>query len=169
MIKKLNISLFLSINQYTGLDQLLNNITLIVARYIPLLFFICLIYLWIKKGDKYKDIVLYSVYASILGLTINFVMEFLFSNSVETFSDPVTFMLSVALMMTYFRETRKIGMILLVLGLTGAFMSIYIMYIPLYILGSTGVAIISTISIYSIKEKLVSLNQIFKLIYLILK
>lgn len=158
---------FLSINNYTNLD-LTNAITLVVA-YIPLIFVIVLIYSWIKKEDKHKDIVLYSIYAAILGFAINFVMESLFLNPSETFSDPVTFMFSVALTTVYFKETRKTGMILLILGLAVAFMSTYGIYLPLDVLESAVIAVISTLIIYIIKEKLVSLNQIFKLIYIILK
>jgi len=68
--------------------------------------------------------------------------------------------------MIYFQETRKIGLILLILALIGSFMmSIYNMYLPLNIFESLGVAIINTIIIYGIRKKLASLNQIFKLVY----
>ena len=160
-----SIPLFISTNQYINLDLLMNSITL----YIPLIFVIWIIYLWIKKEDKHKDIVLYSIYAAILGFAINFVVESLFLNPFETFSDPVTFMFSAALIMVYFKETRKTGMILLILGLAVAFMSIYSIQLPLDVLESAVIAVISTVIIYLIKEKLVSLNQIFKLIYIILK
>ena len=159
-----NIPLFLSNNQYTNLDLLMNSITL----YIPLIFIIWIIYLWIRKEDKHKDIVLYSIYAAILGSALNFIREILFLNHSETFSNSVIFMFSVALTQAYFNETRKIG-ILLILGVAVASIGAYITHLPLDVSGSAVIAIISTVLIYLIKEKLVSLNQIFKLVYIILK
>ena len=40
-------------------------------------------------------------------------------------SDHTTFMLSIALMMSYFKETRKIGIILAVLGLIGGLSRVF--------------------------------------------
>jgi len=132
-----------------------------------------LIYLWVKKGDRHKDIVLYSIYAAILGFIIAFIMGFFqiipFIHA-KTFFNSVIFMLSVAVMMIYFQETRKIGTIFLILGIIGSFMTaIYGTYSILDVLELLGVSIISTLIIYAIKEKLVSLNQIFRLMYIILK
>jgi len=136
----------------------------------PLIFIIWLIYLWIKKGDKHKDIVLYSVYASILGFIVTFVTGFLFSNSTETSFNNIIFMFAVAIMMLYFQETRKTGIILLILGLIGSLIVILSdLHLSIDIFGSAGVAIITTVIIYYLKEKLAPLNLIFKLIYLILK
>ncbi len=174
MIEQLNKTLFVFINQYVGINPFVNDIVTVVAQYLPVIFVILIIYLWIKKGDKHKDIILYCIYASILGLITTSIMDFFYSmqsiTSAGTFSNNIIFMLSVALMMTYFQETRKIGAILLILGLNGSFiMIIPSMNFPLDLFEPFGVAIISTIIIYSLKKKLTSLNQIFKLIYLILK
>ncbi len=167
MIEQLNIALFTFINQYTGLNSFLEDIA-VAAAYMPVIFIILLIYLWIKKGDKHKDIVLYCIYATILGIIINYSMQFITLAGI--FSSNIIFMLSVAFMMVYFQETRKTGVVLLILGLIGSFIIIiYSMHLPLDILDSLGIAIISTIVIYAIKKKLASLNQIFKLVYLILK
>jgi len=172
MIGQINRTLFTFIDQYTGLSTSVHNIALITVQYLPIIFIILLIYLWIKKGDKHKDIVLYSVYATLLGLIITFIIGFFpqipFISS-KTFSNQI-FMLSVAVMMLYFQETLKIGAILLSLEIFGGLSaSIYDMSLLLCIIKLFGVAIISTVIIYSIKGKLISLNQIFKLVYLILK
>ncbi len=187
MIEEINQVLFTFINQYTGLSPFIDSIAVVAAQYMPIIFALWLIYLWIKKGNKHKNIVLYSLYAAILGLILNFVIKIfyfhpkpfmvpvwipLFSVSAGTSfpSDQVTFMLSVALMMIYFKETRKSGIVLFILGITGGFVNIFSdVNFPLDIFGSVGIAIVSTVIIYLFKEKLAPLNQIFRLIYQILK
>jgi len=173
MIGQINRTPFTLINQCTWFSQFVDNVALITVQYLQIVFIILLVYLWIKKGDKYKDIVLYSIYAALLGFIITFIMGFFpqipFISS-KTFSNQIIFMLSVSVMMIYFQETFKIGVILISLGILGGLIAIiYDMSLLLYIIESFGVAIISTMIIYTIKEKLISLNQIFKLVYIILK
>ena len=145
------------------IDPNLINNTLIFLNYIPLIFIIWLIYIWIKKDDKYLDIVLYSLYAVIIVFIINIILGYyiLFN---------LVFMLSIALMLTYFKETRKSGLILLILGLTNAIINIYLNHIELQkILESIIVAIMTTIIIYYSKKYLIELNQILKAAYYVLK
>ena len=142
--------------------NLINN-TLILLNYLPLIFIIWLIYLWIKKDNEYMDIVLYSAYAVIIGYIINMILGYyiLFN---------LTFMLSIALMLTYFKETRKSGLILLILGLIYAIINIYLNHIDLQkIIGSIILASITTIIIYYSKKYLIELNQIVKAAYYVLK
>ena len=143
-------------------SNLINN-TLILLNYLPLVFIIWLIYLWIKKDNEYMDIVLYSTYAVIIGYIINMILRYyiLFN---------LTFMLSIALMLTYFKETRKSGLILLILGLIYAIINIYLNHIDLQkIIGSIILASITTIIIYYSKKYLIELNQIIKAAYYVLK
>ena len=104
----------------------LNSINISISlNFLSLIFVAWLIYIWIKKDDEYMDIVLYSVYAGFLGFIINMILGyFLVFNSIN-----VSFMLSIALMLTYFKETRKSGLILLILGLTSGILYIYLNYI----------------------------------------
>jgi undecaprenyl-diphosphatase len=142
--------------------NLINN-SLLFLNYLPLLFIIWLIYIWIKKDDEYMDIVLYSLYAVIIGFIINMVLRYyiLFN---------VTFMLSIALMLTYFKETRKSGLILIILGLISGIMNVYFNHIDLQkILGSIILAFMITIIIYYSKMYLIELNQILKAAYYVLK
>jgi undecaprenyl-diphosphatase len=82
----------------------------------------------------------------------------------------VAFILSIALMLTYFKETRKSGMILLILGLTDIIINIYLNNIDQQkIIGSIIVASITTIIIYYSKKYLIELNQIIKAAYYVLK
>jgi undecaprenyl-diphosphatase len=145
------------------IDSNLINNTLIFLNYLPLIFIIWLIYIWIKKDDEYMDIVLYSIYAVIIGFIINmFLGYYILFN--------VAFILSIALMLTYFKETRKSGMILLILGLTDIIINIYLNNIDQQkIIGSIIVASITTIIIYYSKKYLIELNQIIKAAYYVLK
>ena len=145
------------------IDSNLINNTLIFLNYLPLIFIIWLIYIWIKKDDEYMDIVLYSIYAVIIGFIINmFLGYYILFN--------VAFILSIALMLTYFKETRKSGMIFLILGLTDIIINIYLNNIDQQkIIGSIIVASITTIIIYYSKKYLIELNQIIKAAYYVLK
>ncbi|MGO9388091.1 MAG: hypothetical protein ACLPWD_08615 [Methanobacterium sp.] len=109
------------------------------------------------------NIVLYSAYAVIIGYIINMILRYyiLFN---------LTFMLSIALILTYFKETRKSGLILLILGLIYAIINIYLNHIDLQkIIGSIILASITTIIIYYSKKYLIELNQIIKAAYYVLK
>lgn len=145
----------------------LNSINISISlNFLSLIFVAWLIYIWIKKDDEYMDIVLYSVYAGFLGFIINMILGyFLVFNSIN-----VSFMLSIALMLTYFKETRKSGLILLILGLTSGILYIYLNYInSREILLSIVLAFITTIIIYYSRNYLIELNQILKAAYYVLK
>lgn len=183
MIEQLNIALFHLINQYAGINPFLDTIAILAAKYMILIFVIPFVYLWIKKGDKNKDIALYSLYAGILGVLINFVIGYfyfharpfmlnmgtlLFPYSADSSfpSDHATLMLSIALTMIYFKETRKLGVILGILGLIGGFARVFAgVHFPFDILGSIGIAIIASLIIYYFKDSLNLLNSIIKKIY----
>ena len=176
MIEQLNMALFHMINQYAGLNPLVDTFAILLAQYMPLIFVMTIIWLWIKKGTTNKNIVLYSIYAAIFGLIINYIIgQFyfhprpfmipvgttLFHYPAETSfpSDHTTFMLSIALMISYFKETRKIGAILAILGLIGGFSRVFAgVHFPLDIIGSIGVSIIASLTIYYLKDNLTSLN-----------
>jgi undecaprenyl-diphosphatase len=139
--------------------------------------------LYWKKDDTNRDIALYSVYAAVLGLFINFVIGYfyyhsrpfvehagtlLFPYSTDSSfpSDHATLMLSIALMMIYFKETRKLGILLVILGLIGGFARVFVgVHWPFDIIGSLLVAIIASLSIYYFKDSLNFLNRIIKAIY----
>ncbi|WP_424354505.1 undecaprenyl-diphosphatase [Methanobacterium sp. MBAC-LM] len=177
MIEQLNMALFYMINQYAGLNPFVDTFAILTAQYMPIIFIMALICLWIKKGTTTKNIVLYAIYAAILGLIINYVIgqfyfhprpfmipigTILFHYTAETSfpSDHTTFMISIALMISYFKETRKISIILLILGLIGGFSRVFAgVHFPLDIIGSIGVSIIASLAIYYLKDNLTSLNR----------
>ncbi len=143
-----------------------SHVTISILEYLPGIFVAWLIYIWIKKDDECMDIVLYSVYAVIIGFIINSILGIFHI----FYSVNMNFMISIALMLTYFKETRRSGLIFISLALTtGIIYNYYNFNTSLEILGSILVAIISTILIYYYKKHLIELNQIIKAAYYVLK
>jgi undecaprenyl-diphosphatase len=183
MIEQLNMSLFHLINQYAGLNPFIDTLTIFAAKYMPLIIILGLIYLWIKRGDKTKDIVLYGVYAAVIGLLINYIIglvyfhprPFMIPTGTLLFSYPgdssfpsdhTTLMLSLTFMLTYFRETRKIGLLFVVLGLIGGFARVFCgVHFPMDILGSVVVSLIITAAIFKFRNRLKPINKLFKCFY----
>jgi undecaprenyl-diphosphatase len=74
MIEQINIALFQLINQYAGINPIFDSIAVLAAEYMPVVVILFLVYLWIRKGDSTHAILLYSVYAGIVGLIINYLI-----------------------------------------------------------------------------------------------
>ncbi len=75
-------------------------------------------------------------------------------------------MLSIALMMVYFKETRIAGIVLVILGFIGGIARVFCgIHFPMDIFGSLIVAVISTIIVFQFKEKLNPINNVIKGIY----
>jgi undecaprenyl-diphosphatase len=183
MIEQLNMSLFHLINQYAGLNPFIDTLAIFAAKYMPLIIVLGLIYLWIKRGDKTKDIVLYGVYAAVIGLLINYIIglvyfhprPFMIPTGTLLFSYPgdssfpsdhTTLMLSLTFMLTYFRETRKMGLLFVVLGLIGGFARVFCgVHFPMDILGSVVVSLIITAAIFKFRNRLTHINKLFKGFY----
>ncbi len=184
MIEQLNLALFHIINQYAGLNPVIDTLAIFAAEYMPVVVILALAVLWITKGNRTRDVILFGIYAAIIGLIINYIIGLvyfhprpfmiglgtqLFQYPAETSfpSDHTTFMVSIALMLLYFKETRVYGVIVLILGLTGGFARVFSgVHFPLDILGSIVVSIISTLIIFQIKDIFKPLNMLIKEIYL---
>lgn len=184
MIEQLNLALFHLINQYAGLNPVIDTLAIFAAEYMPVVVILALAILWIAKGNNTRDVILYGVYAAIIGLVINYIIGLvyfhprpfmiglgtqLFQYPAETSfpSDHTTFMVSIALIFLYFKETRVYGVILLILGLIGGFARVFSgVHFPLDILGSIMVSIISTLIIFQFKDRFNPLNMLIKEIYL---
>jgi undecaprenyl-diphosphatase len=183
MIEQLNIALFQLINQYAGINPVFDSIAVFAAEYMPVIVILALIYFWIRKGDSTHDILLYGVYAAITGLIINYLIGLVYFHprpsmlylGTQLFqyptdssfpSDHTTLMVSIALMLIYFKETRIYGVIILILGLIGGFARVFSgIHFPFDIFGSVIVAIISTLLIFYFKERFNPLNNLIKQIY----
>ncbi len=184
MIEQLNLALFHLINQYAGLNPVIDTLAIFAAEYMPVIVILALAILWILKGNNSRDVILYGIYAAIIGLVINYIIGLvyfhprpfmiglgtqLFQYPAETSfpSDHTTFMVSIALMLLYFKETRVYGVILLILGLIGGLARVFSgVHFPLDILGSIVVSIISTLIIFRFKDRFKPLNMLIKEIYL---
>ncbi len=176
MLNQLNIFLFKIINNFAGHNNLLDNIGIVLAEYLPYVFILTLLYLWLQK-NKIRDIILYSGYATILGLIINHLITLVyfhprpFMDHLGTTilkhapdssfpSDHTTLLLSIAFMFLYFRETRTIGIILSGLGILGGLARVYVgVHYPLDIASSIIVSLISTSLFFYLQLKLLRLNK----------
>lgn len=183
MIEQINIALFHLINQYAGINPIFDSIVIFAAEYMPIVVILFMLYLWIRKGDRTHDILLYSIYAGITGLIINYLIGLVYFHprplmlhlGTQLFayptdssfpSDHTTLMVSIALMLIYFRETRIYGVIILILGLIGGFARVFSgIHFPFDIFGSVIVAIISSALIFYFKENFNPLNNLIKQIY----
>jgi len=177
----INTWLFTLINQYAGINPRLDNIAIISAHYMPLTFVILLFYLF-NKGNKYREITLYSIYAVLIGFALSLVIWLfyfhprpfmvplgtpLFPFPPETSfpSDHTIFIISIALTMGYFRETRKLRAFFIVLGLIGGFSRVFCgIHFPLDIFGGILIALIVSALIYYFRDNFNSFNHILKLI-----
>ncbi len=175
MFNQLNINIFNMINNFAGKTLFLDKVGIIMAEYLPIIFIFALLYYWFKNND-YKNISLYSGYSAILGVLLNFLITLfyfhprpfmdnigilLISHKPETSfpSDHTTFMLSIGFMFLYFKKTRKLGIVLSVLGLAGGIARIYSgVHYPFDILGSFLVAIISSYIVFLFGKKLRKFN-----------
>ena len=183
MIEQINIALFQLINQYAGINPIFDSIAVLAAEYMPVVVILFMVYLWIRKSDSTRDILLCSVYAGIVGLIINYLIGLVYFHprpsmlhlGTQLFqyqtdssfpSDHTTLMVSIALMLIYFRQTRVYGIIILILGLVGGFARVFSgIHFPFDIFGSVVVALISSVLIFYFKERFNPLNNLIKQIY----
>jgi len=187
MLNKINLEIFNAINIYAGKSGTVDQLVIFIAEYLPIIFALFLLYLWFNKKGR-KNNALYCGYSAIIGILLNFTITLFYSHprpfmdNIGTLlikhvpetsfpSDHTTFMLSIAFTLLYFKQTRKAGIILALLGLVGGIARIYCgLHYPFDIFGSILVAMISSYMIFIFKEKLQKFNnKIINLYYKILK
>lgn len=173
----MNIQLFNAINMYAGKNPIVDRLAMILAEYLPLIFIVWLILLWIKKDRTHKDIALWSGYTSVIGVLLNFLItafyfhprpfmmnlgKLLIDHGPETSfpSDHTTFMMSVAFMLIYCKESRVGGITLFLLSIVGGVSRVYCgLHFPLDILGSFFVSLTACIISIAIREKIYFVNN----------
>ena len=183
MIEQLNFSLFHLINQYAGMNPLLDTSMVLIAKYMPLLVVAGMLILWVFRGRKTRDIILYGFYAALIGLVINYLIgsvyyhprpfvvptgTLLFSYPADSSfpSDHSTIMFSMAFMLAYFKRTRIPGLIFLVLGLMGGTARVFAgVHFPLDILGSLLVSWISVFVVLKLRNRLNPINDFINSVY----
>ncbi len=175
MISRANIIIFNAVNHFAGNNIFVDKLGTLIAQYLTIVFILFLIYLWFNKNKKFA---LYSGYSAILGILLNFLITsfyfhprpfmdkigtLLIKHKPETSfpSDHTTFMLSIAFMLLYFKKTRKIGIVLSMLGILGGIARIFCgLHYPFDILGSSLVALVSSFIIFTFKDKLRRFNNL---------
>jgi len=185
VLNQLNRKLFIEINSFAGKSIFLDKTGIFLAQYLPFFFLLFLLYLWFCGN---KNLVLYSGYSVMFGLSLNLcITSFYFhprpfmdklgillvNHAPETSfpSDHTTFMLSIAFMLLYFKETKTMGIILSILGILGGLSRIFCgLHYPFDIIGSIFVAIISSYVIFMLRKKLQKCNsQIINLYRIVLQ
>ncbi len=175
-METINYLLFAYINGLSGTSLLLDNLAIISAEYMPIVFLAILSYYWFLKEKEEKKIVLLSIYSIGISLCLNFVItlfyfhprpfmipvgHLLIPHPPETSfpSDHATFMFSIALTLLYVGR-RASGITLLLLSFIGGFARVYCgVHFPFDILGSFMVSYLSSSIIYYKREKLLPLNH----------
>jgi len=183
MIEQLNFTLFHLINQYAGINSVIDTAAVIAAKYMPLFVVVGMVILWIQNGKHTRDIVLYGFYAAIIGLLINYLIglvyyhprPFMIPTGTLLFSYPgdssfpsdhSTIIFSMALMLIYFKETRIAGLIFLLLGVLGGIARVFAgVHFPLDIVGSLIVSVVSIMIILQLRNVLNPLNNLIKMVY----
>ncbi len=171
MFEDINSNLFLIINNL-NINNPLNPVLIVLAKYLPILFIIYLIFNYIKGK---KQIVFLAVISLILGMLLNQIIHImyfhprpnnislghtLFEHEGTSFpSDHTTFMLSISILLLFFPETYYDGITLTIIGLFGGLLRVYCgIHFPFDILGSIIVSLISAILVFKCRRKL-GINQ----------
>ena len=183
MLGQFNLTFFKLINSLAGSNQIADWLAIFLAEYTPYIFIIILFYLWLKPNNQYKNIVLYTAYTAILGITFNAIIGLFYfharpfalnlgqtliqHNADSSFpSDHTTFILAIALMFLYFKTTRQTGLWLSLLGLLAGLSRIYVgVHFPLDITASLVVAAVTSYIIFLFKTTLQKLNQFIISLY----
>ena len=178
MIEQLNFTIFHLINQFAGLNPITDAIGALVANYMPVVIILGLAYLWIRKEKSVHDIILYAIYAAIIGLVLNIIIGMIyfhprpfmiptgtllipFTPETSFPSDHTTMMASLGIMLIYFKETRIYGVVFLLLGFIGGLARIFSgVHFPMDILGSFIVSFIVTFLVYQFRDKFNPINNL---------
>lgn len=183
MIEQLNFAMFHLINQYAGMNPILDASMVLIAKYMPLLVVVGMLILWVFRGRKTRDIVLYGFYAAVIGLIINYLIGFmyyhprpfviptgtlLFSYPADSSfpSDHSTIIFSMALTLAYFKRTRLPGFLFLALGIIGGTARVFAgVHFPLDIVGSLLVSGVSVFIVLKLRTRLHPLNDFVNAVY----
>ncbi len=176
MLEDLNVRWFLIINKYAGKNGATDRLFVGLAKFMPFLFIFILIYLWFKSV-AYKNIVLLTSYAVVLGLVINRIVSTIYfhdrpfaknlgtpliSHSADASfpSDHTTFLMTIAFSMLFYKKTRVYGYVLALLGLLGGISRVFVgIHFPFDILGSVIVAFMSAGLVFLLRDKLDRVNK----------
>ena len=170
----------MSINQYAGANALLDNIAIFLAEYSPYLFIAVEVYLYFIARKRNEALLAF--YSILLALSINQIIGlFYFHNrpfmdglGITIFqhvqensfpSDHTTFMLAIAFSLLLSPRTRKVGLLLIIVGIIGGSCRVFIgIHYPFDIMGSILIGAVSAIIIQLLSQRVKFIDQfIFKL------
>lgn len=178
MITDPNLTLFHIINGMAGKNPALDTMMIFAAKYLIFLFCIYLAYMWIAKNE-YRQEVLFSGYAALLGLGTNLIITLfyfhprpfmvptgtlLIAHAAESSfpSDHATIMFSVSIMLLTFRDLRRSGSVFFILAFISGLARVYSgLHFPMDIVGSLIVASLSAGMLLALKDYLIPVNRIF--------
>lgn len=176
MITDPNLTLFHIVNGIAGRSPILDDTMIFAAKYIIYIFGVYLAYIWLVR-NRYRQEVLFTGYAALLGLGINLLItQFYFHPrpfmiptgtlliahaSESSFpSDHATIMFSISLMLLAFRDFRRTGTILLMLSCISSLARVYSgLHFPMDIAGSLLVALFSIGILLALKRYLIPVNR----------
>ena len=183
MFDQFNKDTFLTINKIANQADWLNTVIVAIAEYLPFVFIVCLIYLWLSNKNNYRQSALLAGYAAVFGVTINLLITLfyfhprpymekigvtLINHVPETSfpSDHTTFMLSIAFTLSLLKNTRNIGLILMLMGVAGGLSRVASgIHYPLDILGSMVVSMGVGFMVFIFKGTFNPINQFIESMY----
>lgn len=177
MITDPNLALFDIINGMAGRSPVLDSTMIFAAKYIIYIFGIYLAYVWLVR-NKYRQEVLFTGYAALLGLGINFLITLLYfhprpfmiptgilliAHAAESSfpSDHATIMFSISVMLLTFKDLRRSGVIFFILAFISGLARVYSgLHFPLDMAGSLFVALFSIGTLLALENYLIPINRI---------
>jgi undecaprenyl-diphosphatase len=172
--------IFLNINSLAGKNHILDEFMILSAKTIPFIFAFILIYLWFTKR---KNEALFAFYASIIGLLVNQIINkiyfrprpfmvhvgklLMYHDPEASFpSDHSTLAFSIGIVLIFFKSTRNLGVLSIILALLCGIARIYVgVHWPSDILGGYTIGLISAILILLLRENLKKVNKLLILIW----
>jgi len=171
----INQELFLFINSFALQNEILDTAGISLAEYMPYFFIITEIYIFFIL--KLKDEALFAFYSMSVSLVISKIISLFYIHNrpfVDNLaivlkehapdssfpSDHTTFMLSIVWSLILFKNTRKIGYSLMLLGMTSGLARVFIgVHYPYDIFGALIVGLAGAAIIFTIKDKLQKINN----------
>lgn len=166
-----NISAFLFINQYAGINSLLDAILITAAKAMPYAFIMVLIYLWFSSSVERKRSSFNAGLSVLLGLLTSYIISIFYYHSrpfVDQLgtqliehapdssfpSDHTTFIFCIAIMLLFNKSTRTIGSVLSVFSCISGVARVFGgVHYPLDIVGAILVALFSSVVVFSLRHK----------------
>lgn len=174
-MEQLNISLFTSINQFAGQNQLLDYIFIIAAEGMPYFFIALVITVWFYSKQQAKRYLIGATLTSVVGISINHLiaqvyfhprpfMDNLGTTLVEhsansSFpSDHTTFMFCIAVSLLCYQTMRKLALRLTLLALFGGLARVYIgVHFPFDIAAALVVSGFAAMLVHTVRHRLATI------------